>query len=709
MKKLSLLLLISTVLCSLGLPIVSGEVVYSTASAWQGSTGSYTFSGANIDQDAANKCIWLGGHNFTEAFNFNFSLEDASSANNIVAFPTNESSKLDANNEFCGGKTMAASWGVYYNANQWWYDNSAQSGAPTEGIDDYQLRRLSNGTFQILKGGSVDKQWTQNYNGRVGVALSGGGLQDFNNVNWEDLSTAGPTFTSSTLNNSEPKQDDVVEISVNVTSTTVNITGFVFSWDNGTGTFVNDSFIGLPLALLQNLSVNKTIETVAGSVMQFQWFVNLTDGTWHSSTIESFIVENVSLDDCSTFTTTTLNFSYYDEGNNSPIYADSDATFNYQFTTLIDKTLTLDENNNLSFDVCMNPSDITLTGDYEVASFATDYPLRRYYDTSAIYNNQKQTIKLYLLKADDGIYIRFKVTDVSGGVLPDAEIVMKRLIGSTLTTVEIETTDDSGLATFWANPDIDYTFTATKSGYTPETFTLRPTTSEIITIILGSGEAEQESKAEGISHFFNPKGILANNTNYTFEFNLSSQNWEITACSLYLINESQTLSSASGSFNGSLCGASVLLNTGKQDTIIAMGYYQLNSTYNFNVTYQYSVRYVYQGQFSLMTLFDDIAAFGGSGFNAFTRTMVAFMAVMFIVGFAAMESSKGGLGIGDETALILITLSAIWIFSYVGYFTITLSSIPDIPTLNITQAFLQQWLVFIFSSLAGGSFIIKNG
>lgn len=508
------------------------------------------------------------------------------------------------------------------------------------------------------------------------------------------------TFGASILNNTEPKENEFINISANATSATLDFSGYIFSWDNGTGTFVNDSFVSLNPTLFANFSVVKQVESSAGTVVQFQWFLNISDGTFHSSSIESFIVENVSLDDCTDFNVPTLNFSFFDEINNSIVSADSDSTFNYQFEDLIDKQLILDENDRISFDVCINPEDITLTGDYRVLYGSTVYPQRRFHDTDAIYNNQKQTINLFLLESAQGIFIRFRVQSSTGLPLSGAKIIMQRIIAGQLTTVEIQLTDDSGIATFFSDPDSDYTFIVSLDGFVPQTFTLRPTTTEITQVtLLAIGQPGQDSIDIGTSYFFEPiVGTLNNNTNVNFTFNMTSSFRKITGCTLFLKNETTTLSKQSGTFNDTQCTIRIEFNTGTQNLIVSQGQWELNGTFNATASVQYSVISTYVGEFSLQTLINDITAFGESGFNDFTRFVFALIGIFIVVGIATGGASGiGGFGIRDDEQVLILIWTMVLFFSFIGWMNLNIQSIPEIR--GVPEGYIQQYAVFILTTL----------
>ena len=107
------------------------------------------------------------------------------------------------------------------------------------------------------------------------------------------LDSIPPFFSLNNTNDTTPKIYEGVQINITINDTTTNVSGFIFSWDNGTGTFVNDSY--RPLgddAQSEIVVVNKTIERVQGTLMTWRWHANDTLGNWNVSTNESLTVAN---------------------------------------------------------------------------------------------------------------------------------------------------------------------------------------------------------------------------------------------------------------------------------------------------------------------------------------------------------------------------------------------------------------------------------
>jgi hypothetical protein len=394
--------------------------------------------------------------------------------------------------------------------------------------------------------------------------------------------------------------------------------------------------------------------------------------------------------------TSAINFTFYDELNNTNITnAIVSGTFNYLTNSIFYPSLT--NTNNLT--IAIYPPKANTTGSYVVYYSAPTYPQRRYAVTNAIYNNNTQVIRLYMLETTKGGYATFRVEDIYSNPLSSVTGKVQKTIGGSTVTVEQQTTDDSGLATFFVDPDSDYIFTFSKTGYKTYTATIRPITSEIYTITLEEeGTTSAPSYAIATHYLFTPTNTVLNNkTNYNFTFNLTSSYWEITSCTLTLKNASNTLASSSASYTTSKCSIQIELNTGNQTTIISEATYGINGTTTETVSVQYSVRYTYRGTFSLWNFIQDIKVFSEAGFNDFTRMVLAFIVIFSLVAYLSSNYSS----LRDPEVLIILAWVLVLFFSYVGFLTMDLKSIPDIVG-------LKQYIIFYLFTLGAGSYLIRR-
>ena len=269
------------------------------------------------------------------------------------------------------------------------------------------------------------------------------------------------------------------------------------------------------------------------------------------------------------------------------------------------------------------------------------------------------------------------------------------------TDVEIQTSDGAGLVTFFANPDTTYTFTFSKTGYIILSTSLRPTTSEIYSIILDqTTQTITPSISAGIYYQFSPTNTVLNNlTSYDFMFNLTSSVWNITGCTFSLWNSSTNrLTDSTSTFNGSKCDITINYNTFNYTRYILIASYQLNGTYNDSYQINYKIISNYQGQYSLKTFIDDINSFTDAGFNEATKAIIGFL---LIFGIVAYLSYKGIIGITDEVTVLIIIILTVLVSSF-GWFTINIGTFPErFPTLS-------KYIVATLIGLLGIAYIIDK-
>ncbi len=508
------------------------------------------------------------------------------------------------------------------------------------------------------------------------------------NGNYTVSAPEGQSLDTSVLTLNISKDDDFIS-NINVT----------FTYNNTLQTLVSNT------SYTNYIIFNKTITNPdIDSDTNVPYFWNVTINQSDGISYDFIISENQSvlpwgLDNCTLYSTHAINFSFKDETNSSTVTSDITGTFIYSTDQITYKTFNLDLDQVENFSICIKPPGTTIFSSYELKYSATGYPSRRYNENNGVLTNATVLLPLYLLQLSDGIYGRFKVVDQYQVPLDDVTISMKRTISGTERVIEQETTDSSGLATFWVDPDENHDFTFTKTGYESGEFTLRLTTSEIYTITLTSQVTdENESISIGLWYRFSPiNTILNNNTNYNFSFTLNSSYNDITNCTLRLKNGSEILSQSSSSFTTSSCGITIEYSTGNFTSILSEAIFEINHT-SITVSQQYSVIYTYQGEFSLMSFFDDLSDFAMAGFNDFTRMIIALIVIFIITVLAAQN-----LGFTDTEKLIPLVVMLVWFFSYVNWFYLNFAPIPTIAGFD-----LKKYIIAILITLTGIAFLMEK-
>ncbi len=166
------------------------------------------------------------------------------------------------------------------------------------------------------------------------------------------------TFTSNTTNNTAPKINQNVNFSIVLTDADT-LSHRIFSYDNGTGTFVNDSAVVISGTSF-NANVTKTIERIRGVTIQWRWFLNDTAGNSYVSTTESIVVADTS-PTAPTVTAITPVTSYANDtlnsGAASSTDADGDAIYYYMLWNTSAGVTLVNFTNTTGFDSfnCANP------------------------------------------------------------------------------------------------------------------------------------------------------------------------------------------------------------------------------------------------------------------------------------------------------------------------------------------------------------------
>ncbi len=451
----------------------------------------------------------------------------------------------------------------------------------------------------------------------------------------------------------------------------------------------------------QNITPSLDLNTSNKEVnISHKWYFNLTNP--ETTAPQNQTIQQISLDNCSDLTTVALNYTIKDEGNQSLIdTADVTGTYNYNAGSGTARTFNLVVTNQNNFTICIFPASVTLTGNYTLVYSATDYQQRSFIDNAPSITNITQDIDLFLLGDADGIFGIFRTINTIGQTISDTLITMIRVISGSPQTVEIESTDDSGLATFFVDPDVTYSFVFLKTGFETQTFNLRITTSEIITVtMISTEEALEQPEGIGILFSFTPiNTVPINNTDTNFTFNLSSNFRVITSCNFTLRNSTNILANINGTFTGVACTANITFNTGNQTIITAEASYTLNETINRTISQDYVIINTYIGQFSLKNFFDDLDAFGEAGFNDTTRIILA---LIIIISITSITASKIQI-VRDAEPLIILTWGLSFIFASIGWLTINSTTMPNIQGFDI-----QKWFLFILITILSLSYIIKR-
>jgi len=404
-------------------------------------------------------------------------------------------------------------------------------------------------------------------------------------------------------------------------------------------------------------------------------------------------VRDFTLDDCSSNSVLTWNFTFFNEsGSNNAMTADYTATFNYTFGST-KKQLTLTGTDEPNITVCMFPQGQTFTGTYDIAYSQTGHSQRRVTDDSVTYSNVTQNQNLFLIADSDAIAFSFSVVDNFASIIEGVLVTMSKGIE----LIESRETDGAGNAGFIGESDTSYGFVFTKTGFETFTTTITPNSGDKIQIRMNApADQENASFSQGVGSKVSPLGrLLQNNTLYNFSINVTSNFWEITSCFIMIKNNTDILQLHSPTFNVTHCLANISFNTGTQTNIFSQMNYTLNTSAMLFVRQPYTVGLTYEGEFSLMTWITDIKSFSKAGFDDFTRMIMALLIIIVIVSSASFSVQ----GLRNSTGIIIMTAVLVCMFSFLGFFTLNNAGLPT--------AWLRQYMISLLTVILGLAYVIK--
>jgi len=632
-------------------------------------------------------------YNYTKPANasaFTFIFKSSVGTNEQLYEETISSACFDQSNTIQINNTLKLAAGMYY--------------ACHDGTNWVEFKILSTGDNSIMFDSAA--RWSYNYSDSSQVVF----FNEYNSsqVNWSIQCYNGTNNETETFNalftdiegpfmytniSDEDSFNETLDIFVNFTDN-INVYSYNISLD---GITLNHSTYGEGTNYSQILSINLRNITYGYhnlSVTVYDGIANNTNYNQSNYTIFRYVdlLTNCSaFDDPSDPWAYSLNFSVIDEESEVPIVANSTITFNISEYNL---TYEFEFYNLANYSICIFPQYGSYTADYSVEYVAPTYTQRSYDVASTVLNNQTVVRDLTLLLTNEGLYVRIRALDSISNPISGVIVTM----ASDGTTHEIQTTDDSGIATFFADPDTTYTFTLERSGYTTRSVSFRPTSTDIVNVIMS--EAEEETRASvsaGITYSFAPTFTPINiNTSYNFTFTLFSNYWNISGC-LYTIEDQNNTEHARSetTYNASQCNITFEINTYSNSSYFGTAIVEYNDTYNITYNKQWGIRNTTIGDFTLENFLDDIRNFTEAGFNEFTLFMIAFIIIISIT-----AASATFLGVRDPEAITILIWAMVFFFTLVDWLRLPIDSIPT------GFGDLQRGLIFYVVTLFTAGFII---
>lgn len=394
-----------------------------------------------------------------------------------------------------------------------------------------------------------------------------------------------------------------------------------------------------------------------------------TDTSWQS-------VQNFSLNLCNgTNGMAYINFTFKDEETDTYINSSFSIDDEWEYYLGSDSSVykSFDFSNtsqNLNYAFCLHNSNDTLhMNSVTFRYYATGYPQRLHTRSSDLTNSTTNQL-LYLLATADGQYSSFQIQNEVGSPLSDVSVQVERKFDGSWTVIGLDESDDSGLVTFWVNPNQDHRFTFTKTGYTTQTLTVRPTQS-LYTITLSGGTSAPTYSPDyiGINYYIAPLfgSVLTPNTNYVFTYNITSNKSNLDSYSFNLYDESDNLLDTASGSTAAGSNLSIILNTSSYNQIVGKYYFDIGNGSSQITMRTWTVLQVDAGNYSISTWFDNISMedvdIEGKFTGYFIFFLILFVGVAGLTRATGMELSSPGIALG-------LVLAVAWIASLGGFFNV---------------------------------------
>lgn len=331
---------------------------------------------------------------------------------------------------------------------------------------------------------------------------------------------------------------------------------------------------------------------------------------------------------------------------------------------------------------CATPADRTFNVNLSYSYDNSESQQRTYNPSTLSLTNTTTEQALWMLPTSDGIFVTFQVLTVADQPISGATVTIEREGFGVIAT---QTTGGSGSVNIWLNPNFVYTLTVEVDGFADFTTTQAFPTTEF-TIVMGSNLVNSEDYVKGITLATFPKvGVLLNNTNYTFNYTISSSYWLLDSFGFNIRNQSGTIlgtNSSSVSTGGFL---DTVINTGNNSLIIFEYYWEVNNSYN-NISLNYAVRDAVPG--SIGGFFERLKTYtqeGIFGLNFFGLSIILFT-VVFLVG--GILSFKFGL---TSPLVIFAAIGAIVIFFDIFGILPNPTGVPFLPTIITLLLLFIAW------------------
>lgn len=486
------------------------------------------------------------------------------------------------------------------------------------------------------------------------------------------------TYSESTF---ETQQET---FSVNVTTSSTPTAKFIYNGTQTTATAVYDG---------TNYIISKTIDIPIG-VGDNDFYFNITlggdeiklDNSTQEVNLTFFTPTNA------TYATQFLNISFKDENSLEPINMTipfSEFVY-YLGSGSVNKTMNFvntSENYNYLFSGTTGslPLKVLPVVQYRKVD---DYPQRIWEPEVRTYNSTLTNQVLYSLSSVSGIFVTYQVLTAGESPIENVEVTSTRQVSGTTVQVGAGLTDSSGLITFWMNPDFQHSTSFNKEGFTEYIFSHFPTQTAY-TITLGDQVEPDADCGQGILQTVRPsQDFLFRNTEYDFNYTISSSYHNLTNFQITLTNQNGTVLGTTGSSTSTGGTLSINnINTTTSTSIIMTYLYEVdNEDCSQVVNERVWITQATEGtEFSIWQLVQDADTYisvGLFGFDNFGKTLISFVVIVLMVGGISKRY-----GIASEGAVMGMLFGVVFLLD-VG--------LGFIPAVNVgTIASIEHFFTYI--------------
>ncbi len=426
------------------------------------------------------------------------------------------------------------------------------------------------------------------------------------------------------------------------------------------------------------------------------FFFNVTlSGDVQNTTTNNQVVNGLFFVFCNaTITSQYINFSFKNETTNEEsINATIDSLWTFWLTDgTVTKSVTLtNSSENINYAICSSAANDTLKTNVTLNYNNANSQQRSFVSEPILTNSTTQQV-LYLLPSGLGLFSQFQTRDIANNPISLVKGTIKRTLGSSIITVASFFTDSSGIVVYFLNPDVIYTATFSKEGFSDNTFTFVPTT-DLRFVTMGTGVVVNGSNISiGTLYEITPiSSTLTNNTLTTFGFNVTAGDG-ITFISMNITDGNGT--SFAFNSNAGIGFISVVVNTSNNMTLT--GIFEIRTgDENFTISKLWVIGNEFEGDYSISKQGKLYLQYG---FSDFMRLSLVILIIFGIVIF--MSSNE--LADNNESKIAVVVL-LIWAFSTIGW----LNNPAVVSTTGIAQ-YARQYGIAILSTAGALFFFIRR-